>query len=178
MPRRKATKAKTTRGRRQGRPREAKGNARASNYCRKARSSGKNAGTKRTTRRRRSRSSTRSRSRSETPNLFPTTAPDNMQGVKFNTYIKKVLKKVRPNMGMTKQTMALMDIFMKDTLDAIGKAAKTKMGKRKVLKPLIIKRALKTLMPRALWASADEHGMKAVELFNAAKAKAKKKRRR
>ncbi|CAL1539020.1 unnamed protein product [Lymnaea stagnalis] len=104
---------------------------------------------------------------------FPTSVPKNMQDVKFDTYIKKVLKKVKPRIKMAGPSIKLMDIIMKDTLHHIATEAKGKMGRRKTLKPKIIMKALKKIMSKNLVQRAHEHGQRALDRYEA-----KTKRRR
>ncbi|GFN76950.1 histone h2a [Plakobranchus ocellatus] len=64
---------------------------------------------------------------------LPLEGPKSMEDVKFNSYIKKVLKKVNPRVNLNRVSMKIMDSLMKDTLHQLAETAAYKMGKRKTL---------------------------------------------
>ncbi|KAH9513619.1 hypothetical protein Btru_033496 [Bulinus truncatus] len=105
----------------------------------------------------------RRRSRKYPDFEFPRLVPDIMENVNFSHYIRKVMKNVKPNMGLKRKTVEYMDMILKDTLHHIATMASTKMGRRKVLQPLMIKRALKKIMPKALVEKADRVGQRALD---------------
>ncbi|CAG5122939.1 unnamed protein product, partial [Candidula unifasciata] len=77
-----------------------------------------------------------------------------------------VLKKVKPRVGIKKQSLKMMDNLMKDTLHQIATHAASKMGRRKTLKPRLILRAMKKVMPKSLADKVDEHAQNALEKYD------------
>ncbi|GFR73527.1 histone H2B [Elysia marginata] len=96
---------------------------------------------------------------------LPMEGPKTMEDVKFNSYIRKVLRKVNPSVNLNSNSMKIMDSLMKDTLHSIAETAACKMGKRKTLKPKAILRAMKHVMPRNLALTVDEHAQRALERY-------------
>ncbi|XP_059145605.1 uncharacterized protein LOC131932686 [Physella acuta] len=116
---------------------------------------------------RRRRSSTPKRKRrSKLPEFeYPKTVPKNMQDVKFNSYIKKVSKRIQPYHILNGKSVRMIDALLKNALHSIANQAKTKMGRRKVLKPPIITRALRKMIPKSILERAHEHAQRALDKY-------------
>ncbi|RUS88590.1 hypothetical protein EGW08_003690 [Elysia chlorotica] len=102
---------------------------------------------------------------------LPMEGPKTMEHMKFNSYIKKVMKKVNPNVNLNRTSMKIMDSLMKDTLHQIAETASERMGKKKTLKPKVILRAMKKVMPRNLALTVDAHAQKALDRYSSKKKK-------
>jgi len=85
----------------------------------------------------------------------------------FNIYIYKVLKQVHPEMGVSKQTMKILNSFANDTFEKIAREAGNlvKYGKKQTMSARDILTATKLLLPGELAKHAVSEGNKALQKF-------------
>ena len=92
----------------------------------------------------------------------------------FNIYIYKVLKQVHPEMGVSKQTMKILNSFANDTFEKIGREAGNlvkygknlvKYGKKQTMSARDILTATKLILPGELAKHAVSEGNKALQKF-------------
>jgi histone H2B len=85
----------------------------------------------------------------------------------FNIYIYKVLKQVHPEMGVSKQTMKILNSFANDTFEKIALEAGNlvKYGKKQTMSARDILTATKLLLPGELAKHAVSEGNKALQKF-------------
>ena len=86
----------------------------------------------------------------------------------FNIYIFRVLKQVHPEVGMSKKAMAIMNSFVKDTLDRIATEAGNlvQYNKRSTLDARAIQAAVKLVLPGELAKHAESEAQKAVQKYS------------
>ncbi|BFZ23703.1 hypothetical protein BsWGS_26742 [Bradybaena similaris] len=97
---------------------------------------------------------------------IPLHVPAKLQEITFETYLRRVLKKVKPELAIKKESLQMMDNLMKDTLHKLAKFAATKLGKRKTLQPKVILRAMKKFMPKSLVDQLDEYAREALDSYD------------
>ena len=85
----------------------------------------------------------------------------------FNIYIYKVLKQVHPEMGVSKQTMKILNSFANDTFEKIGREAGNlvKYGKKQTMSARDILTATKLILPGELAKHAVSEGNKALQKY-------------
>ena len=86
----------------------------------------------------------------------------------FNIYIFRVLKQVHPEVGMSKKAMAIMNSFVKDTLDRIATEAGNlvQYNKRSTLDARAVQAAVKLVLPGELAKHAESEAQKAVQKYS------------
>ena len=85
----------------------------------------------------------------------------------FHTYIHRVLKRVHPNIGISKKALDVMNSFVIDTFDKIATEAGgvVSKDKRATLRAREIQTALRLAMPGQLGRFANEEGTTALQAF-------------
>ncbi|XP_005111121.2 uncharacterized protein LOC101845510 [Aplysia californica] len=97
--------------------------------------------------------------------LKENTVPRCMQGVRFDNYIRKILRRVKPRVAIKRDTLQQLDSLMKNTLHHIAREAGNKMGRRKVLKPKMLSRALRRCMPKTLRNDVEAKAQEALQRY-------------
>ncbi|KHJ47673.1 core histone H2A/H2B/H3/H4 [Trichuris suis] len=89
----------------------------------------------------------------------------------FSLYVYKILKQVHPDTSISSTAMSIMNSFVNDVLDRIGKEAShlTRYGKRCTMSSEDIQTAVRLLLPGDLRDDAIRAGKKAVSMYNRAK---------
>jgi len=88
----------------------------------------------------------------------------------FNTYINRTLKQVHPKIGMSKESMSIMNSLVTDAFEKIAtEAAKLmKVNKKQTMTSREIQSALRLVFPGELAKHAVSEGTKAVTKFSSA----------
>jgi len=99
--------------------------------------------------------------------------PGNMQSIKFNSFLKKVLRGIRPELSMGGETTRMVDSLVKNCMDYLANEASERMGKRKTMSEKQLSKAVKKCLPKGLRESVDEMAMDTFKRFKEDKLKAK-----
>ena len=86
------------------------------------------------------------------------------KGVRFHSYINKVLKQVHPKISMSQKSMAIMNSFVLDTFDKISTEA-GKVNKKQTLTSREVQSALRLVLPGELAKHAVSEATKAATKF-------------
>merc|ERR1712025_67278 len=98
--------------------------------------------------------------------------------VKFNSYLRQVLKSQNPTMTLGGSTCEMLDNMVKNIVANIAEQAVTKLGKRKTLSEKQLQRAVKMSLPKGLRDDVHEYATIAVAKFKEQKLKKRSNRLR
>ena len=89
------------------------------------------------------------------------------KGVRFHSYINKVLKQVHPKISMSQKSMGIMNSFVLDTFDKISTEAGKlcKLNKKQTLTSREVQSALRLVLPGELAKHAVSEATKAATKF-------------
>ena len=90
--------------------------------------------------------------------------------VSYSSYIKKVLKQVHPDTGISKKGMSIMNSYINDIFERIATEAGklTTYNEKATLSSREIQTAVRLMLPGELAKQAVSEGTKAVTKFNSA----------
>lgn len=89
----------------------------------------------------------------------------------YSTYLRKVLRQVHPNIGVTKKTMIIMNSFVGDIFDRLSNDASSivQHSGRSTMQARDMMTACRLVIPGELAKHAVSEGTKAVNRFNSDK---------
>ena len=98
-------------------------------------------------------------------------------GDNLNLYIYKVLKQIHPNIGLSKNAMAVLNSFMLDVFDrlAIEASNAVKYTKKNTMDSRAIECAVKLCLPGEFAKHAQKEGQKALQKYAISTGKKAKK---